>query len=106
MAFEAFGDEGGLFVGYRRAADVRGWHIAKREQMLCDPVTVLSGRLERADRFWLDRDRQVFSVRLRLGGHWWTWAEATVQSWDPFEAWLYGRPDWRVIHGAEPVRRS
>ena len=98
MAFEAFGDEGGLFVGYQRAADVRDWHIAKREQMLSDPVTVLNGRLERADRFWIDR--REFSVRLRITGCWWIWSEAEMQERDPLAVWLYGQPIWRVIHGA------
>jgi len=87
--FEANGDRAELFAGYQRAADVRGWRVVKREQELCDPVTVLTGRLERVDRFWISRANVA---RLRFNKCFWVWDQAEVITLDPLEVWLYHDP--------------
>jgi len=90
LGFEATGIQGELRVGHQRAAHIRDWRIVKREDMLCDPVTVLTGRLETRNSFWMAHGK--FSVRLHFNKCTWVWEVAELKSSDPLELWLYNSP--------------
>ena len=87
--FEASGQHGKLIAGWHHAANIRGWRLAKREEFLCDPVSILHGKLEQCDAFWLPR---VDRVVLQLGQSRWSWTSLRVASIEPLEVWLEGQP--------------
>ena len=77
--FEATGDIGELWVGYRFAASIRKWYLTGEFSEIGQLGVGASGVVVTADTYWSTYTKRPFTLKLWMGKCWWVWKSVQVE---------------------------